>query len=318
LAVPQYDTEQLILQIKEDCAVPTSQLTYEDTDFCRLATNRMQNIVVPLVMSTREEYFVDYEDFLAPSTGILTIPKKAVGEKLRSVCFVSQPNPLVLINLPRLDLDQVAGVTCGRFMTYIGYYVQDDKIMLYPNTGVQANNTIRLYYYRRTLNLAAPQEYGQVISVDANTNSMVLDYIPSTWVAGTKLNSVSSTPSFGVTNELITIVSVSNPTLFVDSVAGIVVGDYISFEGYSAVPQIPLECHAYLAQLTAAKCLQGLGNREGMEAAMKDAEEMKQAMLVMISNRVDGSAKKVIDPNGGLRLFSGIGLWGMNRGRGRW
>ena len=312
--LPQYNNEQLILQIKDDSGVPTSQLTYTDEEFCRLATNRMQNIVVPEIMSVREEYFVDFEDVVAASTGIIPIPEKAVGEKLRSVCYVSQANPLVLVNLPRLTLDTISGVNNGAFTYFSGFYVQDNSIYLYPNAGVAVNSTIRIYYYRRALTLAPPSAYGQISSIDVPSNTVVLNYVPSVWAIGTRLNSVSSTPGFSVTSDLTTIVTTSSPSLVLDTVVGLSVGDYLSVEGYSAVPQIPVEAHAYLSQLTSAKALQGLGDRAGMEAALKDVEKMKQNMLIMISSRVDGSGKKMIAGNGGIRRAAS-----MNRfGNGRW
>jgi len=315
--LPQYDTEELIIMIKECSGVPTSQLTYTDSDFCRLATNRMQNIVVPEIMSVREEYFVDFEDFSAPSSGIIAIPSKAIGEKLRSVCYVSQTNPLILINLPRLTLDTVAGVLAGGSSYFSGFYVQNNSIYLYPNTSVTVGSTIRLYYYKRALSLAPPSAYGQISSIDIPSATVVLSYVPSTWATGTRLNAVSSTAGFAITSSLATIVTVSSPSVVLDSVIGLSVGDYLSVEGYSAIPQIPVEAHAYLAQLTAAKALQGLGDRAAMEAAMIDAAQMQKNMFVMIGSRVDGSGKKIVAGNGGIRAASGMrnnGFGGIGRG----
>lgn len=306
MAFPQFNTEELVENIKRRCSVPTSQLTYTNSDFVALANDELQGAVVPLVMSTREEYFVDYTDVAAPSDGIIEIPEAAVGAKLRSVCYVQQTSPLVLTNLPRIDLDVVAGVGFSNYATLAGFYVQGNYLYLFPNTAVPTGTTIRLYYYRRALVLIDSSNYGQVVSVDSLTNTIVVDFVPASWSVGTELNSVSSRANFATTNSLMTIASMSSPTLTLDTVEGIEVGDYISEYGFSAVPQIPIEAHAYLAQLTAVKCLEGLGDRAGMEAAQAKADILKQALLVMISQRVDGSVKKVINPSGGLRTSAGI------------
>ncbi len=309
---PQYNTEQLILNIKRACSVPTSQLTYTDTDFVRIANDCLQTQVVPLIMSTREEYFVDFEDVVSSADGVIPMPENAVGAKLRSVCYKQQDNPLVLNNLPRIDLDVVAGVGFTNYTTLAGFYIQGNDIYLYPNTSVPTNTSIRLYYYRRTLDLAASDEYGRVVSVDVGTGTIVLDFVPYDWVIGTELNSVLSTPNFGTTNALMTITSVSSPTIIVDDATGVSVGDYISDAGYSAIPQVPVEAHNYLAQLTAVNCLEGLGDAQGTKTAAATAEVLKDNLLIMISQRVDGSIKKVMAPDGGLRLYSGLG----RRGRG--
>lgn len=309
---PQYNTEELIKTIKRACSVPTSQLTYTPADFSALANDCLQTQVVPLMMSAREDYFVDHIDILSTADGVIPFPENAVGSKLRNVCYVQQSSPLVLINLPRVDLDVVAGVGFYNINTLAGFYLEGNDLVLYPNTSVPVNTTLRMYYYKRTLVLAPPESYAQVQSVDPDTNTIVLDFVPYAWEVGTIVNSVSSTPNFSITNEAMEITALSSPSIILDSVDGIEEGDYISEEGYSAIPQVPIEAHNYLAQLTAVKALEGLGDKAGMESAAEVAKVLKESLLVMVSQRVDGSVKKVINPSGGLRLGAGIGRrgWG--------
>ena len=314
MAKPQYNTEQLIESIKRRCSVPTSQLTYTDEDFVLLANDELQGEVVPLIMSTRDEYFVDYIDVNSDSTGIIPIPSQAVGAKLRTVAYVQQTNPLLLINLPLLNLDVVAGVGANFIngLTFTGFYIQDNSICLYPNSSVPTGTQIRIYFYRRSLVLAEPSQYGQIVSIDPNTNTVVLDKLPNDWVVGDKINALSQDPNFKITLDESEITTISSPSIVLTTIEGLSVGDYITLQGYSAIPQIPVEAHAYLAQLTAAKALEGLGDREGMAAALKKAESLKDNLLIMTSQRVDGSPKKVVSPNGGVRIASS--LRGIRRG----
>jgi hypothetical protein len=304
---PQYDTEVLIENIKLACAVPTSQLTYTNADFAKIAEKQLATKVVPLIMSAREEYFVESYDTQSPADGRIEIPSTAVGAKLRSVCYLQQENPLILINLPRIDLDVVAGSGFWSVNTLAGFYVEGNEICLYPNTSVPTNTNMRLYFYRRRLTLAPPEAYGRVVAIDSMTNSIQLDFVPYDWAAGTQVNSVSSLPNFKITNPLMTVSNVSSPTIIVDDVTDLSVGDYISEYGYSAIPQVPVEAHNYLAQLSAVQALKGLGDREGAADAEVEAGLLKESLLVMISQRVDGSVKKVMHPNGGLRLGAGLG-----------
>ncbi len=310
MAKPNYDTESLIANIKRRSSIPTSQLTFSNGDFTDLANDELQGEVAPLIMSTRSEYFVDHLDQAAPSDGILSFPGATMGNKVRSVCYLAQTNPLILINLPQINLDVVAGVGFTNYNTFTGFYIEGNKIKLFPNTSVPTNTTIRIYYFKRTLVLAAPNTYGKIVSIDTGTSTVVLDYVPSDWEIGTVLNAVDSESPFDITNEEMTITAVSSPSVVLDNVDDLEVGNYISEQAYSPVPQIPLEAHAYLAQLTAAKCLEALGDLNGMKAANEKAEKLKKSLLIMISNRVDGSPKKVINPSGGLRVCSGIGRFG--------
>ncbi len=311
MARPQYNTEILIQSIKQACSVPTSQLTYTDATWAQMSTRMLQTLVVPLIMSTREDYFVKYEDVVSPADGRIPFPTDAVGSKLRNVAYIAQQNPLIVINLPRIDIDVVAGVGFYNIVTLAGFYVEGEDIVLYPNTSVPTNTPIRLWYYRRCLDIAAPDKFGQVQSVDTMSNTVVLDFVPYTWAAGTELNAIGSQPNFLVNNES-TIVNLSSPSIILDDVTGIEVGDYISDRGYSAIPQIPVEAMNYLAQVVAVVALEGLGDRDGMAAADKVAGVMKDNLMVMISQRVDGSVKKVINPSGGLRVGSGFSrrTWG--------
>lgn len=316
MAQPQYTVEDLINNIKRRCAVPTSQLTYTLEDFALLATDEMQDEVVPLIMSTREQAFVDFVDIAAPADGVIPFPPETVGNKLRSICYVQQARPLVLVNLPLLDLDVVAGVGFSNWATLAGFYIQDNDFVLYPNNVVPVNTQIRVYFYRRTLVLAAPSTYGQIRSIDTMTNTVVLDFLPIEWVAGTVLNAVSQTTPFKTVNIEMTITGVSSPSLILSNVDDLSVGDYVSEQGFSAVPQIPIEAHPYLAQLTAALCLEGLGDFNGRDKALEKAEKLKTALLIMISQRVDGSVKKIVNPSGGLRVNAGLGRWGSGGSRG--
>lgn len=314
MAKPQYSTEQLIDSIKRRCSVPTSQLTYTDEDFVLLANDELQGEVVPLIMSTRDEYFVDYIDVNTDSSGIIPIPSQAVGAKLRTVAYVQQTSPLLLINLPLLNLDVVAGVGANfvNGLTFTGFYIQDNNICLHPNNSVPTGTQIRIYFYRRSLVLAEPSQYGQIVSIDPDTNTVVLDKLPNEWEVGDKINAVSQDPNFKITLDESEITTISSPSIVLTTIEGLSVGDYISLQGYSAIPQIPVEAHAYLAQLTAAKALEGLGDRDGMATALKKAESLKDNLLIMTSQRIDGSPKKVINPNGGVRIASS--LRGIRRG----
>ncbi len=312
MAAPAYDMEAMIADIKRRGSIPTSQLTYTDADFTKICNNELKDTVVPLLMSCREDYFVDYIDVSVPSDGVIPFPSNTVASKVRNICYVQQSSPLALVNLPRIDLDIVAGVGYAANQTLSGFYIQGNDFVLYPINSVPVNTTLRIYYYKRTLVLAAPLEYGRVTVVDHGTGTITLDYVPTSWAIGTELNTISQLSGFGVENTS-AITSLSSPTIIVDDSTGIEVGDFVSETGYSAIPQVPIEAHGWLAQLSTAKCLEGLGDGAGEERAMRKADRMKDSLMVMISQRVDGSVKKIMNASGGLRVGAGI-----RRNRGGW
>ena len=273
LTEPQYTVEQLIENIKRRCSVPTSQLTYTDKDFALLANDTLQGEVIPLIMSAREEFFVDKVDISMPSDRIIDFPNNTVASKVRAACYVQNTSPETLINIPRVDLDVVTGVGFNNFNTLAGFYIQGNSLVFYPKTSIPVSTMIRIYYYKRSLVLSEPSAYGRIQSIDTNANTVVLDFVPADWKNGSKLNAQKSGTPFEMSNEDLTIVTVSSPSVILDSVEGLSVGDYISTQGFVAIPQLPIEAHAYLAQLTAIKALEGLGDAQGKESAARSEDE---------------------------------------------
>lgn len=69
--------------------------------------------------------------------------------------------------------------------------------------------------------------------------------------------------------------------------------DVFALSGQTIIPQFPLELHAMLAQRAAMRCLEALGDREGLMAAAAKLAEMEIKTGAIIDNRVEGSPQKV-------------------------
>lgn len=78
-------------------------------------------------------------------------------------------------------------------------------------------------------------------------------------------------------------------------------GDMIAISGETIIPQIPDELHSMLAQRVACRCLEALGDREGLSAANAKLAEMEERTATLINDRVEGSPQKVVNHNSPLR-----------------
>jgi hypothetical protein len=78
-------------------------------------------------------------------------------------------------------------------------------------------------------------------------------------------------------------------------------GDYVTLAGETIIPQIPDELHSMLAQRVACRCLEALGDREGLAAANAKLVEMETKTATLINDRVEGSPQKVVNHNSPLR-----------------
>jgi hypothetical protein len=278
-----YTVDTLVALIKTRGAIPTNQQLFTAAVIADMANDEMKLNIVPLIMSVREEYFATYEDqVLVSGQNSYDIPSDAIGMSLDDVYIVRAG---VEYPLPRLSRKEASA---GNAVT--GYYIYNNKIVLYP-LPTDTTPTLRLCYSRRPLKLTPNVNGGQVTDITGNV--LTLSFVPAIWDTGDKLNSVNDNQPFETTNAEMTIVTSSSPTVEVDDVTGVSIGDWVSVQGESIIPQILEEAHPTLAQATVVKLLEALGDREGMKAAEAKLEQNKKDLLTLINPRVSGAPKKI-------------------------
>ena len=79
------------------------------------------------------------------------------------------------------------------------------------------------------------------------------------------------------------------------------VGDYIMKAEETIYPQLPTELQSVLAQRTAVKLLEALGDSEGMKMAQQELDRMEQNSMSLIDNRVEGAPQKINNKKSPLR-----------------
>lgn len=79
------------------------------------------------------------------------------------------------------------------------------------------------------------------------------------------------------------------------------VGDHVALAQQCSIPQIPDDLHVYLAQKTAERILESIGDLAGLQAAQMKSKEMEFRAGTIIDNRVDESPPKLVNRHGILR-----------------
>lgn len=281
-----YSTAALITTVKRIASVPTSQKLLKNDAFIGILNDELQATLVPEIMSVREEYFVAYIDHVIASHSVdflVDIPSNAIGGKLREVAWVD--NNGCLNKLPRIDLEADNNQRNGGVS---GFRIQDNSIVLSPSSG----GTLRVFYFKRPNELIETSQAAKIIAINGN-EIQVNSSIPTSWIVGEKLNTISVVQPFQNKATNLTIVNVSFPIVEVDSVVGVSVGDWICMEGYSPIPQVPVEAHRVLAQLAAAKCLEALGD-DKVVVAQKQAIKLMENLFKVINPRIDASPKRIV------------------------
>lgn len=97
---------------------------------------------------------------------------------------------------------------------------------------------------------------------------------------------------------------VSSDTLFFpaeDIPSKFVIGDYICEQYECIIPQIPSDLHTLLAERTCMRIMEALGDQQGVQTQNAKVTDFEARQAVMISNRMEGSPKKVVNRHSLLR-----------------
>jgi len=86
-----------------------------------------------------------------------------------------------------------------------------------------------------------------------------------------------------------------------DLPSALAVGDHIALSYETKVPQIPSDLHSMLAQRVAARCLESLGDMQGLGSANSKLAEMEQKTGMILDNRVEGAPQKINNKHSTLK-----------------
>jgi hypothetical protein len=308
--VADYTTTALLASVRRRGLLPpTADETLTTEDYLEFANDELISTVVPLVLSTREEYFVvDADITTVPNQAEYDIPDRALGMKLRDVRVANGSGRY--LELPRLEPERVndyAQLANG----VSGYFLKANQVVLVP-TPTSAT-TLRVSYYRRPNRLVTTDA---VLPVTGRTSSTAATYAgtpPTTFTSGTSVDVIKHAPGFdsfldgGVINTpsggTVTFTTGTLPTT-------VTAGDYVCLAGETPIPQIPPELHPFLAQRVLVRALEALGSQK-QAVAEATAERMRVAALEFLTPRADGSSRIIVNRHG-------PGYWKLRQPGPRW
>lgn len=302
--MPRYDTTELLNTIKTKALVPSNQSTFTSVQILKIADEELQTGIVPMIMGAREEYFVKYVDVsFVQNQSEYEIPERAIGSKLRTVTIVSGTSEY---KIPLFIADQVPdrndpyGFNAGTIA-----YLRGNKVVIDPSSNISGD--LRLYYFNRRNTLIEQSDAGRIDAINTATNQVTLGNIPTTFTTSETYDFVKATPGFENLGEDFTATGISGLVVTFSSLpSNLSIGDYLCLSGESPIVQLPVEFHAILAQRVILRILEALGDTNGVQIAQNKLLELEKNAMTLISPRVDGNPKKVINPYGPL---NGGGRW---------
>jgi hypothetical protein len=311
--MPDYTVDTLVDDIKTTASIPSAQPRFSNAGIINIMTRILRSKIVPMMMTVREEYFVDFEDFTIVQGNILgyPIPGKAVGMKVRDVVLMNQSGVLNMTGLPRLSLEQVSGYYFGQVVPF-GFYIQNNNVILWPPNQTTPSNTLRMYYLRRTNTLTESSNCGQIDFIEANIVTLK-DPPPADWEVGTLLNAIDDQPGFNTIADdlIISEISANNVTIITtdgvfDVPNGLTDNYWLANLGFSPIAQVPVEIQQLLVQATALEILKSLGDTKGYQKLKVEYKELVKYAMDVITPRADGNFKKVISGGNAIADWCGF------------
>jgi hypothetical protein len=311
----RYLTEDILESVKRSGFVPISETTWSDADLTALATEELQNKIVPTIMTVREEYFLTHKQQTITATlDRYTMPERSIGQAMKDVLFM--PNT----SSPR-DIYPVAKVSVHELRAWDGatgtpgiFYIEGDEIVFVPPPSA-TNAAALFYYYRRPSKLVATTSCTKITAITqgaTNTTFTVNTDLTASLSAGDLVDFASMKSPFLSWADDVAIVSISATEVVVlnSSVVNVVnavepqVGDYICPAGSANVPQVPVEFHTILAEMVNARIMKALGNMESYAAIQANVQEMLANTLHLMSNRIEAAVDLIFDRNSILNNVS--------------
>ena len=304
-----YTVDALINKLKTRGSIPTSQSLYLPADFVDIMSDVMHEMIVPAIISVREEYFVTYTDqSIVANQNNYRIPSRAVGGMLRDVVLVNSAGTEIAI--PRLDPESQKSSATFVSQTPYGFKLKDDQVILIP-TPTSSQDSVRMYYERRPNNLILQSAAARINSFNTGTKVVVIDATPSNFSESDTYDIIRPEPLFtSVGDDLaVTDITGTSITMTASLPSSIAANQWIAEAGFSPIPQIPYEGCLWLVHEALCQSLEGLTDNPGLKNARTRADMMKQNFMKIITPRVHGSQQKVVQR---------AGVFDYSRVGGRW
>jgi len=311
--MPHYFTSStLITSVKRRALLPSSQSTFTNDDFLELANEEISLGILPSILRLHEDYLLYTEEVaLISGQSNYSIPSRAIGNKLREISFkdtngnIYEMTRIGIGDLPYYNNTYVTN------MVY-AYYVENNDVVLVPAITGSINGSLMMSYYLRPNALVLETMAAKILNINTITGTLIVDAVPETFSTAddngqdVKYDLIKSTSPF-ITIAASIVSTTINPTtkeiIFDpdDLPSSLAVGDYINFEHESVIPQIPQDLHVVLAHRVATRCLEALGDAQGLQLANQKLAEMEQNTTNLIDNRIEDAPRKIVNRHSILR-----------------
>lgn len=279
------NTSYFLEQVKLYGSIPSGR--YTDAEILKIAGDAMLAHVVPMIVSLKEEFYVQSEDqAITDAQANYLIPYRAMGLSLREIKKI---RGTTIVDIPRISPEDIVSTATG---TPEYFYLEGHNVVLYPTPSATVD-ALRMYYFRTPSNPVTVDECAIITAINTGTGVLTAA-APSTWTTADAVDLVSKHnghrclavdlyPS-AITATDITIAAASLPST-------LSVGDYVALAGEAPFLQVPDVCFDLVVRITAHELLLSLGDQAGAASMLTRVDQLKTMCVSLLTNRVQGAMK---------------------------
>lgn len=307
----------IVKSVQRRILMPLSNNTLTSNEIIEILDEEMRTTVLPLILAAREEFYVqNYDQTLVSGTYNYTIPQRASFATWRDVVYVDVNGNEINMTELAPEYVKISYPVGGLPPLYVyGFILNRDRVTLWPpNSTVPTQYSLRMKIKRRPNHLTSVDNCAQVTAVSPGTSQVTLDGNgDTTWTTSTTFDVIPNYPQFTSLGDDLTISAISQGTptatvlTFNSYPTGIAVGDWVCPATLSPIPQIPYDMFPLLSQRGVIRCLEALGDSQGLQVAERIYQDNAADFARTVSPRIEGTGKKLVNRTTG---FGWNGVWG--------
>lgn len=308
---PDYTTDgsalALVNSVYRGVLSPNSQNTLQPVDIIAFLDQEMRTTILPLILAAQEEFFVtNYDQPVIQGVFSYTIPKRASFATWRDVVFVDQNRNEISMSMLSPEYIKLTYPAGGNPPLYVfGFILQNDQIILYPNTSnTPTQYQLRMKIKRRPNNLTETSNCAQVVAINTGTNVVTVSNPPSTWATTDTFDLIPNSPQFTSLQDDATITALSGNNLTFTTLPrnsqgnfSLQIGDWVCPSQMSCIPQVPYDMFPLLVQRAIIRTLEALGDTQNLQVAERRYQDQAADFARTVSPRIDGTPKKIVNRN---------------------
>jgi hypothetical protein len=191
------DTDELIDSIKVRASVPINQKTFINSDLIRLMNEEIDSLMIPIVLSTHEEFYTRRDSTaIVSNQALYEIPYRAIGSKIRHLHI--EGNDGTKYDMSRIQPEHESEF---QYDSYSGeerlYLLQGDQIRIISEF-VQPGNIVFTYYMKPN-DLVATSRVADITDITTdtvtNTATITMGAVPSHITINSKIDLIQHKPN---------------------------------------------------------------------------------------------------------------------------